>query len=158
MGDAYNIIIAVKMFIFLCVAQMLPCKKQDAPELSKPRKHQKVENMEAACYPGQLCVIFGICFQLQCVLSCQGAWLHPLYSSVEVALYPDLTHSKYLGLRLGEKVLYVGSSHPLRSCIRLYNTCSNTLIYLWSLILLCGDVETNPGPTNGSDVDIDVHR
>ena len=91
------------------------------------------------------------------VLSCQGAWLHPLYSSVEVALYPDLTHNKYLGLRLGEKVLYVGSSHPLRSCIRLYNTCSNTLIYLWSLILLCGDVETNPGPTNGSDVDIDVH-
>ena len=67
-GDAYNIIIAVEMFIFLCVARMLPCKKQDASELSKPRKRQKVENMEAECYPGQLCVIFGICFQLQCIV------------------------------------------------------------------------------------------
>ena len=62
-----------------------------------------------------------------------------------------------MGLQLGEQVLCVGSSHPLRSCIRTYNTCSNALLYLWSWILLCGDVESNPGPTNGIDVDIDVH-
>ena len=91
------------------------------------------------------------------VLSCQGAWLHPLFSSVEVAFCPELSENKYLGLQLGEQVLCVGSSHPLRSCIRTYNTCSNALLYLWSRILLCGDVELNPGPTNGIDVDIDVH-
>ena len=89
------------------------------------------------------------------VLTCQGAWLHPLFCSVEVAFCPELSH-KYLGLQLGEKVLCVGSSHPLRPCFRMYNICSNTLIYLWSLILSCGDVESNPGPTNGNDIDVDV--
>ena len=39
----------------------------------------------------------------------------------------------------------------------MYTTCSNTLLYLWSLILLCGDVESNPGPTNGNDADINKH-
>ena len=40
----------------------------------------------------------------------------------------------------------------------MYSTCIiNTLLYLWSRILLCGDVESNPGPTNGNDVDINVH-
>ena len=91
------------------------------------------------------------------ILSCQGAWLHPLFSSVEVAFCPELSHNEYLGLRLGEKVLCVGSFQLLRSCIRTYSTCINTLLYLWSLILLCGDVESNPGPTNGNDVDINVH-
>ena len=42
-------------------------------------------------------------------------------------------------------------------CIRTYITCSNALMYLWSRILLCGDVESNPGPTNGNDVNINVH-
>ena len=31
------------------------------------------------------------------------------------------------------------------------------MLYLWSLILLCGDVESNPGPTNGNDADINIH-
>ena len=91
------------------------------------------------------------------VLSCQGAWLHPLFSSVEVVSCPELSQNKYLGFRLGGNVLCLGSSHPLRSCIRTYITCSNALMYLWSRILLCGDVESNPGPTNGNDVDINVH-
>ena len=30
-------------------------------------------------------------------------------------------------------------------------------MYLWSRILLCGDLESNPGPTNGNDVNINVH-
>ena len=89
------------------------------------------------------------------VLTCQGAWLHPLFCSVEVAFSPELSQ-KHLGLQLGEKVLCVGSSHPLWPCFRMYNICSNTLMYLWSLILLCSDVESNPGPTNENDVDVDV--
>ena len=91
------------------------------------------------------------------VLFYQGAWLHPLFSSVEIAFCPELSQNMYSGLRLGDIVLCVGSSHPLRSCIRMYNTCINTLLYLWSRILLCGDVESNPGPTNGNDVDINIH-
>ena len=87
------------------------------------------------------------------VLSCQGAWLHLSGGS----LLPRVVTNLYLGLQLGEKVLCVGSSHPLRSCIRMYNACINTLLYLWSRILLCGDVESNPEPTNENDVDIDVH-
>ena len=91
------------------------------------------------------------------VLSCQGAWLHPLFSSVEIVSCPELSQNKYLGFQLGGNVLCLGSSHPLRSCIRTYITCSNALMYLWSRILLCGDVESNPGPTNGNDVNINVH-
>ena len=83
--------------------------------------------------------------------------MHPLFSSVEVAFCPELAENMYLGLRLGEKVLCFGSSHLLWSCIRTYTTCSNTLWYLWSLILLCGDVKSNPGPTNGNDADINIH-
>ena len=64
----------------------------------------------------------------------------------------------YLGLGLSEKVLCVGSSHPLQSCIRTYDTCINSLLYLWSRILLCGNVESKSGPTNGNDVDIDVQH
>ena len=30
-------------------------------------------------------------------------------------------------------------------------------MYLWLRILLCGDIESNPGPTYGNDVDINVH-
>ena len=51
----------------------------------------------------------------------------------------------------------VVSFRPLWSCIRTYNVRSNALMYLWSRILLCGDVESNPGPTNGNDVNINVH-
>ena len=90
-------------------------------------------------------------------MSCQGAWLHPLFSSVEVAFCPELPGNKFLGLQLGVKVLCVGSFRPLWSCIRTYNVCSNALMYLWLRILLCGDVESNPGPTYGNDVDINVH-
>ena len=50
------------------------------------------------------------------VLSCQGAWLHPLFSLVEVAFCPELSENKYLGLQLDKQVLCVGASHPLRSC------------------------------------------
>ena len=74
------------------------------------------------------------------VLSCQGAWLHPLFSSVEVVSCPELSQNKYLGFRLGGNVLCVGSSHPLWSCIRTYITCSNALIYLWSRILILGQL------------------
>ena len=59
--------VAVLMLIFLCVARTLPFQMQDAQESSKPSKHQKVKNMGTACHPGQLCVIFGVCFQLKCV-------------------------------------------------------------------------------------------
>ena len=112
--------------------------------------------MEIARHPGQLCVLSLAFVFNYSVSSCQGAWLHPLFCSVEVAFCSELSQ-KYLGLQLGE-VLCVGSPHPSRPCIRrMYNIRSNTLIYLWSLILLCGDVESNPGPTNGSDVDVDVH-
>ena len=76
---------------------------------------------------------------------------------MEVAFCPELSENMYLGLRLGERVLYVGSFHPLWPCNTIYTTCSNIMLYLRSLILLCGDVETNPGPTNGNDVDINVH-
>ena len=41
--------------------------------------------------------------------------------------------------------------------LEMYTTCSNTLLYLWSLILLCGDVESNPGPTNGNEADININ-
>ena len=40
--------------------------------------------------------------------------------------------------------------------VRTYTTCSNTLLYLWSLILLCGDVESRSG-ASGNDVDINIH-
>ena len=90
-------------------------------------------------------------------MSCQGARLHPLFSSVEVALCPELSGNKYSGLQMGVKMLFVGYFRPLWSCIRTYNVCSNALMYLWSWILLCGDVESNPGPTNKNDVDINVH-
>ena len=41
--------------------------------------------------------------------------------------------------------------------LKLIPNDRNALMYLWSCILLCGDVESNPGPTNGNDVDINVH-
>ena len=92
------------------------------------------------------------------VLSCHGAWLHPLFNLVEVAFCTELSGNNYLGSELGGKVLCVGSFCPLQSCIRTYNACSNALMYLWSQILLCGDVESNPGPINRNDVDINnVH-
>ena len=60
-----------------------------------------------------------------------------------------------MGLQLGVKVMCAGSFCTLWSCIRTYNVCSNALMYLWSRTLLCGDVESNPDPTNGN-VDISV--
>ena len=62
-GDMY---IAVKMFIFLCVARMLYFKEQDSQK--QPSKHYQVENMAATCNSGQLCVVFDVCFQLQCMV------------------------------------------------------------------------------------------
>ena len=52
--------IAVKMFIFLCVAQILYFKEQDPQK--QPSKQYQVENMATTCYPGQLCVVFDVCF------------------------------------------------------------------------------------------------
>ena len=54
------------MFIFLCVARMFHFKEQDPQK--QPNKHYQVENMATTCYPGhpgQLCVVFDVCFQLQ---------------------------------------------------------------------------------------------
>ena len=126
---------------------MLPFK--DEPTQEQPSKPKTVK--ATTCHPGQLCVIFDNCFKIQCIVlpGCLAA--HPLFNSVEVAFCPELSQNKYLGLQLGEQVLCIGSSHLLRSCIRKYNTCSNALLYLWSLILLCGNVESNPGSTNGND-------
>ena len=58
--------IAVKMFIFLCVARMFHYFKEQDPQ-KQPNKHSdyQVENMATTCYPGQLCVVFDVCFQLQ---------------------------------------------------------------------------------------------
>ena len=57
------IYIDLKIVIFLCLARKLPLENEDAEEQPiKPSKRQKIENMATACYPGQLCVIFDICF------------------------------------------------------------------------------------------------
>ena len=47
------------------------------------------------------------------VLSCQGAWLYPLFSSVEVAFCPELAEYMYLGLRPGE-IKYCVLDLPIR--------------------------------------------
>ena len=45
---------------------------------------------------------------------------------------------------------------PKCFCPLVVKVISEGLFYLVSLLIQCGDVETNPGPPNGTDSDVDV--
>ena len=87
--------------------------------------------------------------------------IHSNKLSVIACRMVRIPHSRSTLVRVTHETLHLSSFWGLvtfnHHCIGTYNTCSNALLYIWSQILLCGDVELNPGPTNGIDVDIDVH-
>ena len=91
------------------------------------------------------------------LLSCQGAWLHPLFSSAEV---PSALNCQKICIWVCDWVqkycvldLSIHYGPPVLECtLHVVILCCT-----FGPRLLCADVESNPGPTNGNDVNIDVH-